>query len=188
MLRHVSRAWGSLVDVVDIALRLVGAFYVFAGVVAARATLTGMLIDRAIAAIGAKPPPRAETMRGLWMIAMTALVLLGGAALVLKLQLALPLFLACVLFQAVYLFVVAPRVLDPHDAPDPQGRRQSTNAFIIYAIATGFVAWAYGRGNLLRLSEVSWPGLLLVGGLVAAQLGYVGYQLAAIMRKKGLAG
>lgn len=171
-------------DIVDIVLLLLAAFYVIAGIVASRATLTGMLIDRAIAAINAKPPPKAETLRGFAMLIMTALVLLSGAALVIKLKLALALFLACLLFQAAYLFVIAPRYLDPFDAPDATGRRQSINAFIIYTLATGFVAWAHGRDRLLDIGEVSRPALMIVCGLVIAHLGYVAYQTVRIFNPK----
>ena len=56
----------------DIALRMIGAFYVFAGIVATRAGLTSHFMDRALAAISGEKPKRAETARTVWMIASSA--------------------------------------------------------------------------------------------------------------------
>lgn len=161
-------------DAVDILLRLLGAFYVFAGYIAARATLTGLLIDRAIAALSAGVPSRAEMQRAWSMLATSVLVFAGGLALVLALQISVWLFAACLAQQAIYFWVVAPRFLDPHDEPDPQGRRQSLNAFVIYAIATALVLWAHATGRLLTLHEASPIALAVGAAAMATFLAYVG--------------
>lgn len=160
-------------DFIDVLLRLLGAFYVFAGYIAARATLTGMLIDRAIAAISLRAPPRVETQRAIWMLATSVLVFAGGVALLLLLQVATLIFAASLALQAIYFWVVAPRYLDPHDEPDRQGRRQSLNAFIIYAIATALVLWAHASGRLAALHEASPAALALGAAAVIAHLAYI---------------
>ena len=144
-------------DAVELGLRARGAFYVFAGYVATRAALTSHLIDRALAAIsGAKPAP-AETAQSLWLLAAANLILIGGAALVLLLDAAAWIFVASALGQAAYLFVVAPVYFDASDPPDPNGRRQSTNAFVVYAAATVF----------RHLGRRGGPPGALAGGAVA---------------------
>ncbi len=75
-------------DGTDIALRLVGAFYVFAGYVATRATLMSLVLDRAIAAIGATKPKRAELARGYWLLGAAFVVMAGGATLIALLDIA----------------------------------------------------------------------------------------------------
>ena len=123
-------------DATDILLRLVGAFYAFAGVVASRVAVTSHFLDRAIAAIGGKPTPRAETLQFHWLLGSAILVLASGAALVLRIDIAAWLFLASALGQAAYILVLAPRYFDLHDPPDARGRRQTINAFVIYSAAT----------------------------------------------------
>lgn len=157
-------------DVVDLVLRLVGAFYVFAAFVAARAALMSLLIDRAIAAIALKKPPRAEILKSYWLISASVLVMLGGAALLFLLDVAVWAFLVSSLGQAAYLFVVAPRYFDVEEPPDEVGRRQTTNAFVIYLVATAFVVWAYSDGRLSNVTEVSWLALAVPTALVLAHV------------------
>lgn len=160
-------------DLVDLSLRLVGAFYVFAAYVAARAALMSLLIDRAIAAIALKKPPRAEILKSYWMLSATVLIVLGGAALLFLLDVAVWAFLASVLGQAFYLFIVAPRYFDVEEPPDEVGRRQTTNAFVIYLVATAFVVWAYSDGRLSSVSDVSWLVLAIAAALVLAHVVYI---------------
>jgi hypothetical protein len=134
------------VDGADIALRVLGTFYVFAGYAATRATIMSLILDRAIATIGATKPKRAELLRSYWLLGASALVLAGGLTLMALLDIAVSLFLASAAGQAVYLFALAPRLLDPDDPPDEVGRRQSTNAFIILSRGHG----------VCRLGTVGW--------------------------------
>jgi hypothetical protein len=161
------------VDFTDIGLRVIGAFYAFAGYVATRAGLTSYFIDRAIAAIAAQKPSRLETWQAVWMLGAATLVLAGGLAFMLLLDVAPWLFLASALGQALYIFFVAPRYFDVEDPPDPAGRRASTNAFVLYSAATAFVLWADYMGHLTGWREVPWPLLAAALALVAAHLGYV---------------
>lgn len=139
---------------VEVLLCVVGAFYAFASYVATRAALTSHFMDRAIAAIGATKPSFDETARNWWLLSAAALVLAGGLALVFLLDLAVWLFGASSLGQALYLTVLGPRYFDLADPPDPRGRRQSTNAFVIYLAATAFVVWAGASGKLMSVSEL----------------------------------
>ncbi|MBN8913822.1 MAG: hypothetical protein J0H65_17540 [Rhizobiales bacterium] len=166
------------VDGFKIALCAIGAFYVFAGYVATRAALTSHFIDRAIAAIAAKKPTRIESARSCWFLFSATLVLAGGVALLFLIDVAAWLFLACAAGQALYLFYLAPRVFDGEDAPDPTGRRQTTNAFVIYLAATAFVVWALPVGKLTPWRDTAWPVLALAAALVAAHVAYIAWTLA----------
>lgn len=160
-------------DGTEIALRLMGAFYVFAGYFATRATLMSLFMDRAIAAIGATKPEKAALARSYWLIGAAALVLAGGATLMALLDVSAWLFLASAVGQAAYLFVLAPRLLDAKDPPDEVGRRQSTNAFIIYLAATAFVMWALSAGKLESVGRAHPLALAAVGATLLFYAGYV---------------
>ena len=170
------------VDATDIVLRLLGAFYTFAGYFATRAILTSLIIDRAIAAIGATAPPRGQTAKAIWLLCVSNVVLAGGAALLLGLKLASYLFAASVVLQAVYFFIAAPRYFDRTDAPDAKGRSQSTNAFIIYTLATGFILWAHSRGALADAGEVPLPAIVVVAAALVLHTGYVIRSVWQILR------
>lgn len=160
-------------DLADFGLRLVGAFYVFAGYVATRAALTSHILDKALAAIGGKGLTRVEIATTAWHVVAAALVLASGLALMLRLEMALWLFLASAVGQAAYIFFVAPRWFDRADPPDPAGRRQTTNAFVIYTAVAAMVAWAAQRGLLLDWRELATPLLALAGAAFAAHVLYV---------------
>ena len=90
-------------------------------------------------------------------------------------------FLASALGQAAYLFVVA-RWFDTDDPPDQKGRRQSTNAFVVYSAATAFVLWAAAKGRLVSWQDVPWPVLAGAGSAVAAYAAYMIWLLARPLR------
>ncbi len=168
---------GETVELTDVVLRIIGAFYAFGGIVATRAGLMSQLIDQAIAAIALKKPTRSERAQNAWMMATAALVLIGGVLLLAGLQIAAWVFLASSLGQAAYIYYVAPRFFDGKNEPDGDGRRASTNAFVIYSAATAFILWAAYRGRLVRLDEASTPALVAVG---AGLLLYAGYLARAL--------
>lgn len=168
---------------IEVLLCVVGAFYAFAGYVATRAGLTSHFVDRAIAAIGGKKPSAVDTAQSYWLLSAATLILAGGVALVVLLDIAVWLFLASAAGQAMYLFVVAPRYFDVADPPDPRGRRQSTNAFVIYLAATAFVVWAAATGKLVSGQQLGW--LLAVPAVaVIAHLAYVVWMLAGARTTK----
>lgn len=161
------------IDGVQIALFVIGAFYTFAGYVATRAALTSHLVDRAIAAIGGRRPTRREIAQSRWMLVAATLVLAGGLALIFLLDIAAWLFLASALGQAAYLFYVAPKYFDAEEPPDPVGRRQSQNAFMLYVLATAFVLWALSTGRLTSWQDAGWLPLAVIAALLALHVGYV---------------
>lgn len=157
----------------EIALRIVGAFYVFAGYVATRAMLMSIFLDRAIASIGATKPQQVEMARSYWLLGAAALVLAGGVALMALLDIAAWLFLASAVGQAAYIFVLAPRFLDPDDPPDEVGRRQTTNAFIVYLAATALVVWALSAGKLESIGRANPATLVAAAAVLLLYAGYV---------------
>lgn len=161
-------------DFTAVALTVTGAFYTFAGYVATRAGLQARLMDIAISAIDLQTPKPAETARALWMVLAGLFILAGGLALLLRTDLAALLFAVSALAQGLYLYVIAPRYLDPSDPIEPGGRRQTSNAFTLYLLATAFVLWAYAAGHLYALRTVPWPLLPLA---VTGTLAFAAYAL-----------
>lgn len=150
----------------DIALVLVGAFYVFAGVVSIRAATMSRFLDTAIEAVEGKPGPASTSLRERLLVILGVSVLAAGAALALLLELAAVFFPAALLLQVVYLAILAPLWLDKPDPPSAAGRRQSINAAIMFGFATAFMLWAHAAGRLLPMSAV--PPMLL--GLIATAI------------------
>jgi hypothetical protein len=131
-------------DPIAIVLRLVGAFYAFAGVVAARAGLMSALMDTALAGITLKKVSFRERALSWWLLASAWLVFASGALLMVLAREAMWAFILCALTQAFYLWIAAPYYFDAEDPPDAAGRRQTTNAFFIYMGVTMLVIWASG--------------------------------------------
>jgi hypothetical protein len=129
----------------------IGAFYVFAGVVVLRATATDRVIDQVLAALS-DPSAPSEQIRSRVLGIGAFLTLASGASLMLLSPLAVVVFVANVLWQGGYL-LWAERALPPEDESEARGRRQTQNAFVIYAAATAFVLWLATQG-LLR----PWDG------------------------------
>ena len=150
-------------NVASVALILVGAFYTFAGLVAARTGAISLVLDRAIAAIDLRPTPLAETAKAIWLIVNGLIVLVGGAALMLRLDIALWAFVTALASQGFFIIVLAPLWFDRREAVDADDRRSTINAAILYGAATAFVAWASAAGQLLAWrTQPTW--LLAAGG------------------------
>ena len=165
-------------DIAEIGLRFVGAFYVFAGVVATRAALTSHFLDKAIAAIGGKGISRVERAITTWHLCAATLVLAGGVALTALLDIAPWLFVASAVGQAAYISVVAPRWFDVEDPPDPKGRQQTTNAFVVYCAATALVLWASFTGKLIPTADAGSVVLGIGAAVVVAHILYFTRHLA----------
>jgi hypothetical protein len=178
---------GDTIELTDVVLRIIGAFYAFGGFVATRAGLMSQLIDQAIAAIALKKPSRTETAQNVWLIATAALVLVGGVLLLAGLQLAAWVFVASCLGQAAYIYYLAPRFFD-RDDDSGGGRRATTNAFVIFLAATAFILWAAYRGRLLTLDESSIPALVAVATALLLYAGYLARALWWSPRKGGGSG
>lgn len=165
-------------DAAQVGLCGIGAFYAFAGYVATRAALMSLFVDRAIAAIGGVKPDRTDTAQSWWLLVASVVVLAGGVTLVFLMDIAAWLFLATAIGQAAYVFYVAPRFFDSEDSLDPAGRRQTTNAFIVYLVATALVVWGLSAGKLLSWHEIGWPLIALPAALIGAHIGYVIWTVA----------
>ena len=175
-------------DGTDIALRVIGAFYTFAGLVTARVALTSNLIDHAIAAIALKKPDRIEAHRTIWLLSQAILVFAGGVCLLLLLEPAVWIFAACTLLQALFFVALGPLYFDVPDPPDPVGRRRSINAFVIYGAVTLFVLWAAYTGRLIPIGNAS--GLLLgsAAAAIALHLGYIARHMCFPTKRKSVFG
>ena len=167
------------IELTDIVLRIIGAFYAFAGFLATRAGITSHFLDRAIAAISMKKTPPHESAQTAWLIAGAAIVYASGVLLLAGLEAAVFAFALSALAQAAYISYIAPRYFDVEDPPDARGRRQTTNAFVVYAAATAFVVWAAWRGRLTPFADASQTELIAVA---CALLLYIGYLLRALLR------
>ena len=163
----------------EIPLRLVGAFYVFAGYFATRVTLMTAFTDNAAASISGVPPARMATLKAAWLLLTSTLVLAGGVLLALLINGAQWVFLVSVIIQFAYLFALAPRYFDKFDAPTASGRRQNVNAFFIYCSATFFVLWAAEGGYLRPIAAQPRQVLLLA---VLAMLAHVIFVVRGLRR------
>ena len=118
------------IELPDVVLRVIGAFYTFAGYVATRSAMMSRFLDQAIGAIAAQKPKPLETAQNAWLLATSALVLIGGVLLLAGIELAAWVFALSTLGQGAYIYYVAPRFFDADDPVDASGRRQTANAFV----------------------------------------------------------
>jgi hypothetical protein len=176
------------IELTDIFLRIIGAFYALAGFVAARAAMTSHFLDRAIAAISAKKPSRIEVAQSAWLITAAANVFLAGVLLLAGLEVAAWAFVASAVGQAAYIYFIAPRFFDREDPPDPRGRRQTINAFVIFSAATAFILWAAWRGRLAPLDQATTTQLVAVAATLLLYAGYVTRGLWWIPRAQSAGG
>lgn len=169
-------------------LAAIGAFYMFAGFVLAHHVAFDRALSRAIEMISLEKQARAETLQQAWTIVSAVLIFAGGAALVFLSGIAVWLFAAALLQQVLYLTIAAPRYFDLHDEPDPAGRRQSTNATILYgAVSLGVIAAASG-GVFLPLSGEGAFSLVATGMLTAAFATWTFLRLRMPARQGGMLG
>jgi hypothetical protein len=171
--------------VIDIVLRAIGAFYIFASLFGLRQAATQYLMMQALSAIGSPDPreTKAERERGWCLVANLLLVGCGGIALVLRLDLAAGIFVASAAFYALYLFVLAPRLFDPFDPPEEPGRSQTWNAFWIYLAATALVLAAWWTEQLIPIAEAH-PAILAFAAALGIALVIHGTGLMMKMRLK----
>ncbi|MGQ0458000.1 MAG: hypothetical protein ACT4OU_13190 [Hyphomicrobium sp.] len=160
-------------DISDIALRLVGAFYAFAGVVATRATITAALLDKAIAQISLQKRPLRDRARMWWLFAASVAIFAGGLTLVAQLEAAQWIFVASALGQAVYLAILAPFYFDAEEPPDAVGRKGTINAFVLYVAATAFVLWGGGAGKLKSFADAGPAAIAIAATGLAVYLAYL---------------
>lgn len=153
----------------EIGLRLIGVFYLAAALYVGRTLINGRILTAMLEALAQGPAARATRWRDHWLAAGTVPVGLGGMMLAVLSWLALPLFLIGLAQQVLYLGLVAPRWLDPHDEPAPAERAATRNAAIVYSVATALVAMAAADGRLLPLGAFD-PGHVAAIATLAAAL------------------
>lgn len=169
-------------DIAGLILRLLGAYYAVGAVFGLRRCAMDLLLTRALAALGAPDPAesRAETRQMAFYTAQILLVGLGGIALMALLDLALPIFLASLLLQALYAWVIGPRLGDPGDPPGSADRVRRQRSRMLFLAVTLLVAAAAYAG-LLRRAEPG-PALALAALLSLALLGYAFHLLRGMPR------
>ena len=126
-------------DLVLMLMRLAGAFYFATAFLVVRAAAQAGLMDAVLGALSGAPDRReagAQELRRWWLTLGAVLTGLGGLSAAGGWAAAAPLFLASALGQWTWLLVVAPRLVDPFDAPDPAGRRSTRNAAIGHTALT----------------------------------------------------
>ena len=151
------------VAALEIALRLVGTFYVFAGILGMRAMVMDHLLDQMLAGITLKPIPQKEHRRRWLLTASTLAIGMGGMALMVLSPWAAPLFLFGTAGQAVYL-VWARTAFPPENELEHTGRRQTINAALLYGLVTVLVC-AAALSGLLRDWLDPWALLIPTSSL-----------------------
>ena len=126
--------------------RLVGAFYVFAGVLTVRQAINNWRLERVLGAFLGTPP--SEKAADVMLSIIAVLTLLSGLTLAFLSRWAAPAFVACWLAQAGYL-LWAPRWHVPEEPELRKLRRATINAFAVYTAPTLSVLW-WSQSGVLR--------------------------------------
>ena len=126
--------------------RLVGAFYVFAGVLTVRQAINNWRLERVLGAFLRTPP--SEKAADVMLSIIAVLTLLSGLTLAFLSRWAAPAFVACWLAQAGYL-LWAQRWHVPEGPELLKLRRATINAFAVYTAPTLSVLW-WSQSGVLR--------------------------------------
>lgn len=149
-------------DAIDIAARLIGAFYVFGGVIALHAIARDALLDKAIASITLSDENPDEALKRRILTVASLLTAVSGGALVLMAGVAPWLFLLNLICQAGWLAYARKR-FPPADEDEGRGRRQVANAALVWGVITAIVIWLDFDGRLGSPAD-PWPPLMLAAG------------------------
>jgi len=155
-----------------IAAYIIGAFYVFVGLVVLRTMAMDCLLDDAIAKITLQPTEEKEKVKSFLLTLGGILTFAGGVALAMLSLWALPLFAANVLAQGGYL-LWALKHAKPEDALEVKGRQQTINAFVLYCAAFVFVIFCWNEGVFAaRWNFAGLPPLLLEAAFILVLTGF----------------
>jgi hypothetical protein len=160
----------------------IGLFYCVAAVIALRAILQGIVIDSALIALSANNSPSKQATPqwgNIWLLDGSFLVGLAGVSAVIQWEWAPWFFALAAFWQAVYLAYIAPKWVDgpgPMDEDTKKGRQQTRNAFIVFLLATIFVAYVYELGLLTTTSNLEWLQWTVAVTAIAFGFIYYGYQ------------
>ena len=139
-------------DPTPILFRIIGVFYLFSGIIGLHVMATDSLLDKMLAGITLKPTHRREAVRRRLLLAGSATVGLSGAALMVVSIWAAPIMLLATALQLIWLVWARTNYI-PEDAAEARGRRQTTNAAIIFAVMTAAVTWLGFAGRLLPWTD-----------------------------------
>lgn len=167
----------------EFVLRAIGVFYAVTVPLVIRAVGVSALADVALAALSGEERSRAARAREMWIAAGAVVNGVGGLALALLIDWAMPIFVFATVQQFVYLEYVAPRLLDPYDEPEAAGRRSTVNAAIGYAIVSIAVVLAYWKGMLLPWQALPQWLMAAAGLLVLGTVAWASSVLLPIWRK-----
>lgn len=158
-------------EITQILLRVVGIFYLLAGLAGLRVMATDHLLDQMLAGISMQPTPAREAVRRRLLRAGSFAVGLSGAALMVLSVWAVPLFVVASGLQIGWL-LWARNNYPPEDDNDRRGRRQTTNAAIIYTVMAAAVVWLGLQGTFTPWFD-GWAAFIL---LAAVALGFIGFR------------
>jgi len=155
--------------------RALGGFYLFGGLVLLRALALAQSMELVLAALGGRS--RIKTMARATLLGIGAvLTCLSGLALLLLHASALPLMLANVAIQIIWLLVAA-RWFPPEDEDDRLGRTSTLRATALFAGVT-LLTLGLERGGHLVFSSTD----LAQAVLTLAAAGFVGWQIHSLLR------
>lgn len=146
-------------DLVEIFFRATGAFYLFAGHVAARAMLVGAVTDRMIAILAEDREPEGAG-RHLVLAISVVVTATSGAALALMSFWAMPLFVAGAVAHMSWVVFASPDTAPSRGSEARSERRRTVRAAIIYAIVSLGVLWLWSDGRLGPADDALSAGLV----------------------------
>ena len=162
----------SLDLMLDIALRLASAFYLFASIAGFRRLAMDSMLDQAIAAIGGAQDKREALAQERRSKAQFILLLAGGLAAILTLLMISWGAFALVgvtILNLLFLGLIAPKFLDPFDPPAPESRRMSWIANVVYALFALLAVLHWRNGNMSDPAGTHMV-ILAAAGLAIASL------------------
>ncbi|TDR89020.1 hypothetical protein [Enterovirga rhinocerotis] len=137
-----------MTDILAIVLQGAGLFYLLAAFAGLRSVAMDRFLSQAIDALAPRPEAeqKADRLRNGFLAVSLLAFGIAGAALLARLEVALPLLAAVLGLQIVYLGILAPRLVDPAGPPDPGSRSKSwLLTAILGALAIlAFAAWRIG--------------------------------------------
>lgn len=157
--------------------RVLGGFYLVGGLIVLRALAMSRFLEMALAALEGVSQKRA-LIRSLLLAIGGILTAISGLALFLLHEAVIPLMLANVAMQIVWL-LVASRWFPPQDEDDRRGRLSTMRATAMFTGMTLLVLWLERTGKLALTSDSTANMALALSGL-----GLIGWQAYAINKER----
>lgn len=150
--------------VLEMLLRLIGAFYLAGAVFGARRMILDATIDKAIAALSMKPQPEIETKRRRIVLVGVVLAGLSGMALLVASLWAVPLF-ALTTASHIYLTLWCARYDPPQDPGEVRERSRSNFASIAFAAIGAGVVLLASQERLAGFDDPLRAAIILAAGI-----------------------